>query len=113
MRTKDILIDTFDDILILYRYLYSSPEHSVTVSNALCNLTIKMKEDLPFTADNQNFPELPPMNYSEELTLPQLVAIVSQLKVQPPQEFGFPTGFKTHWEEICAIVNTTLGLNKQ
>ena len=57
-----------------------------------------MKDVYDIKAQNLNFPQLPPYNYNNEMTLENvLLGIILQLKKQEAKEFK---QFKNRWEEI-------------
>lgn len=109
MRTKDILLNDFDEAKILYQYLYLSSDHKIRVNNGLCDLDISMTDNCRFRAVNLNFPDNPPLDYTETMTLEQTFGIIEYLKSQPAVEY---VGcFKSRWDEIKTITETNVGLN--
>ncbi len=110
MRTKDTLLK-LEDITILYQYLYMSEDHHITVDNGLTKLLIKMNENGVFRAKNLKFPDLPDFNYSEMMTVPNIMAIIEQLEEVPPLEFA--DHFKNRWEEIKETTLSNLALNRK
>lgn len=110
MRTNDILLDGFDNIQILYQYLYMSEEHSVTVNNGLADLVITMTENCYFQCKNMNFPHLPLMNYTEEMTIPKMLGIIDYLNSVPAIEF--PNTFSSRWDEIKHITLSNVSQNR-
>lgn len=102
MRTVDTLL-AFEDIAILYQYLYLDESHYITVDNGVCKLEIRMRETGFFYAKNLNFPDLPALEYTDMMTIPQMLGIISQLKDVPPVKFEY---FPSRWEELRTI---TLG----
>ena len=66
MRTNDILLDGFNDIRTLQRYLYMSDEHYIEIENVIgVKLRIRMGENLHYYCKNMNFPDLPDACFSE------------------------------------------------
>lgn len=110
MRTKDILLNDFDEAKILYQYLYMSPSHKIRINNGLCDLDISMTDNFGFRAVNLNFPDNPPLDYTEIMTLAQTLGIIEYLKSQPAVEYV--GSFKSRWDEIKTITETNVGLNK-
>lgn len=102
MRTVDVLLG-IEEIAILYQYLYLDESNYITVDNGMCKMEIRMSETGRFYAKNLNFPELPALDYTENMTLPQMLGIISQLKEVPPVIFD---RFSSRWEELLTI---TLG----
>lgn len=109
MRTKDVLLDDFNDIDILYRYLYMSEDHTIDIHNNIVNLRLRMTENLTFKVLNLNFPDLPELDYSEMMTLPQTLGIIDLLKHEPGI-LGFREG-QSRWDEIKDITWAQLALN--
>ena len=109
MRTVDTLLE-LEDITILWQYLYMSEDHYITVDNGITKLEIRMNEHCYFHAKNLNFPELPDLNYSDMMTIPNMLGIIDQLKHVPPTEFK--NEFKSRWEEIKTITQTCVVHNK-
>lgn len=69
MRTNDILLDGFNDIRTLQRYLYMSDEHYIEIENVIgVKLRIRMGENLHYYCKNMNFPDLPDACFSESMT---------------------------------------------
>lgn len=110
MRTKDILLDGFDNICTLQRYLYMSEEHYIEIENAIgVKLRIRMGENLQYYCKNMNFPDLPDARWSDNMTNGNMLAIIDQLKENPA--IKFPNRFKSRWEEIVAITLTNVAQN--
>lgn len=66
MRTNDILLDGFNDIRTLQRYLYMSDEHYIEIENVIgVKLRIRMGENLHYYCKNMNFPDLPDACFSD------------------------------------------------
>lgn len=106
---------SFDDIPILLQYLYMSEEHKILIHNAI-NVPLEIfivtdeKNNISFGCRNLNFPELPPMNYTDDAHPETLLRIISQLKKEKAVQF--PQRFDNRWEEIKEITLTNLSLNK-
>lgn len=109
MRTVDTLLE-LEDIPILWQYLYMSEDHYITVDNGLTKLEIRMTDNCYFKAKNLRFPELPDHNYTDMMTIPNMLGIIDQLKHSPPVEFK--NEFKSRWEELKAITITNVAQNK-
>lgn len=110
MRTNDILIDGFDNIRTLQRYLYMSEEHYIEVENVIgVKLQIRMSENLHYYCKNMNFPDLPGTCWSDNMTNENMLAIIDQLKESPAVEF--PNSFKSRWEEIVTITSANVVQN--
>lgn len=110
MRTKDVLIDGFEDIKILQQYLYMNEEHTITIKNRMnTNLRIHMNEHGCYLCENLVFPHLTPTNQTEHMTIPTMLSIIQQLKEQPAEQF--PKIFENRWEEIQEICRTNLAIN--
>lgn len=110
MRTKNVLIDDFEDIKIFYQYLYLDPDHRITFSNGLTGLIIRMDDNLNILIKNKKFPDVPEMNI-DSLAPNNILAIIDLLKEKPAIEY--PEGIlKNRWEEIKEITMANLSLNK-
>jgi hypothetical protein len=109
MRTVDILF-ALEDITILYQYLYMSEDHFITVDNGIAKLEIRMRENCSFCAKNLNFPDLPDLEYTDMMVIPNMLGIIDQLKNVPPVEFK--NEFRSRWEEIRAITLANVSQNK-
>lgn len=112
MRTKDTLVNGFEDLATLLQYLYMSEDHSIEVENAIgVPLQIRMDENLRCCCKNLNFPYLPEINWTEEMNVPTIMAVVDQQKKKPATEF--PKRFSSRWEEIKILTRTQLSLNRK
>jgi hypothetical protein len=109
MRTVDTLFD-LEEISILLQYLYMDEDHYVTVDNGVTKLEIRMTESGYFRAKNLRFPDLPDLNYTDMMTIPNMLGIIDQLKHVPPVEFK--NEFKSRWEELKTITITNVAQNK-
>lgn len=97
-----------ENYTILMQYLAIG--ESIIINNGLANIEIYMKDPYDIKAQNLNFPQFPPYNYNEEMTLENvLLGIIPQLQKQEPKEFK---KFKNRWEEIKTITNDTIAINK-
>ena len=108
MRTVDTLL-AMEDIVILYQYLYMNENNFITIDNKVAKFEIRMTEKGLFTAKNLNFPDLPPLNYTDMMTINNMMGIISQLKEVPPIEFD---RFSSRWEELQAITLLNVCHNK-
>ena len=109
MRTVDTLF-ALEDITILYQYLYMSEDHYITVDNGIAKLEIRMRENCSFRAKNLNFPDLPDLEYTDMMMVPNMLGIIDQLKNVPPVEFK--NEFRSRWEELRAITLANVSQNK-
>lgn len=109
MRTTDTLFD-MEEIPVLYQYLYMDEGHFITVDNGVTKLEIRMTDGCFFKAKNLRFPDVPDLNYTDMMTIPNMLGIIDQLKNVPAVEF--PTCFANRWEEIKTITNTNVAQNK-
>ena len=109
MRTNDVLF-SLEEIPILWQYLYMSENHFITIDNGLAKLEIRMRENCTFHAKNLNFPDLPDLNYTDMMNIPNMLGIIDQLKTVPPVEY--PDCFKNRWEEVRSITLTNVSQNK-
>lgn len=110
MRTRDVLVEGFDNIKILQQYLYMSEEHFIEIENSIgVKLQIRMRDNLHYYCKNMNFPDLPDMYWSENMTNETMLAIIDQLKEKEAIEF--PLRFDNRWEEIRGLALMQLSLN--
>lgn len=85
--------------------------HEVVIDNGMTKIKLSMDEDYHIKGLNLNFPNLPPYNYDEEMTLHNiLMGIIPQLKNQKPIEF--PNTFKNRWEEIKKQTLDEVAMNR-
>lgn len=110
MRTKDTLIEDFEDIKTLQQYLYMDEEHNVIIHNSIgVPLRIRMDDELRYWCQNMNFPDVPEMYYGEEMTVNNTLNVIATLKEEPAVEF--PKRFKNRWEEVQTLTKANLALN--
>jgi hypothetical protein len=108
MRTVSTLLD-LEEIPILWQYLYMNEDHYVTVDNGVAKLEIRMRENCSFHAKNLNFPDLPDLEYTDMMIIPNMLGIIDQLKNIPPIEFK---DFKSRWDEIRTITLANVVQNR-
>lgn len=108
MRTVSTLLD-LEEITILWQYLYMNEDHYVTVDNGVAKLEIRMRENCSFHAKNLNFPDLPDLEYTDMMIIPNMLGIIDQLKNIPPIEFK---DFKSRWDEIRTITLANVVQNR-
>jgi hypothetical protein len=109
MRDVNTLLD-LDEIPILWQYLYMNPEHYITVDNGVTKLEIRMRDNCSFHAKNLNFPDLPDLEYTDMMVIPNMLGIIDQLKNVPAIEF--PAEFKSRWEELKTITLANVVQNR-
>ena len=109
MRTTNTLFD-MEEITILYQYLYMDESHYITIDNGLTELELRMQDSCYFHAKNLRFPDSPGLDYTDMMTIPNILGIIDQLKQTSAVEF--PTCFANRWEEIKTITNTNVAQNK-
>lgn len=104
---KDDLF-AIEDYATLMQYLALG--YKIKVNNGMADIEIWMEDVYKIKGLNLNFKDLPPYNYSEEMTLENVIlGIIPQLKEQEPEEFKT---FENRWEEIRSITLETVALNK-
>ena len=108
MRTVSTLLD-LEEIPILWQYLYMNEDHYVTVDNGVAKLEIRMRENCSFYAKNLNFPDLPDLEYTDMMIIPNMLGIIDQLKNVPPIEFK---DFASRWDEIRTITLANVVQNR-
>lgn len=109
MRNVDTLLD-LEEILILWQYLYMAEDHYITVDNGITKLEIRMRENCSFHAKNLNFPDLPDLEYTDMMVIPNMLGIIDQLKNISPIEFK--KEFSSRWDEIKTITKANIVQNK-
>ena len=109
MRTTGTLFD-MEAIPILWQYLYMDEDHYITIDNGVTKLEIRMTEGCGFRAKNLKFPDVPELNYTDMMTIPNMLGIIDQLKHSPAVEF--PTCFTNRWDEVKTITITNVTQNK-
>ena len=107
MRNKDRLLYSFDNMKILFQYLYIDENHFVDVDNGLTILRIRMDENGVFKAQNTKYPNVPEMVYNEQMYLDVVEVIIDQLEKQK-SDLSY---FTTKWEEIKKITLSNVALN--
>ena len=108
MRTFNTLLD-LEEIPILWQYLYMNEDHYVIVDNGVTKLEIRMRENCSFHAKNLNFPDLPDLEYTDMMIIPNMLGIIDQLKNIPPIEFK---DFASRWDEIRTITLANVVQNR-
>lgn len=108
MRDIPTLLE-LEEIPILWQYLYMDEDNFITVDNGMAKLEIRMRESCTFHTKNLNFPDLPDLEYTEMMTVPNMLGIIDQLKGVPPVEIK---SFSSRWEEIRSITLATVAQNK-
>ena len=104
MRNKERL-KAFEDVAILFQYLYMDENHSIVVNNGLCDLQIRMDEDCHvFCQIEQN-----DLQYDDAMSIANTLAIIEQLKTAKPTQY--PDHFNSRWDEIKDITKLNLALN--
>lgn len=109
MRTKETLL-AFEDISLLYQYLYMDEKHMVTFNNGVTDLTIRMTDNLSIMCKNLRYPESPEFNWTEYFTPESCINIIEILKTMPAEEYK--ESFVNRWEEIKSITSFNLALNR-
>ena len=109
MRDVDTLLTDFNEIKILYQYLYMSEDHYIDVQALGAVLRITLNENLNFRCQNLNFPDLPATSYNDMMTLNQTLGIIEQLK-ETPGILGYQKN-QSRWEEIAEITQIQVALN--
>lgn len=108
-RSRDILVDGFDDIKKLLQYLYMSKDHKIVCNNGICDLEFSMTPGMTIMVRNMNFPDLPPTH--REIDLAEMLGIIEMLEEMLPTEF--PDSFKNRWDEVKTICAANMLQNKK
>lgn len=109
MRTREVLIEGFEDVKILLQYLYMNEDHNIDISNGITKLRIKLAENLEVLQMNLSFPHLGYI--CRDMRIEEWLACVKQLKEQP-SDCGYGN-FSNKWEEIKIITLTQVALNRR
>lgn len=107
MRNNVRLLDTTENMKVIYQYLYMSEEHAIIVNNRMTDLELSMDDDGNILCRNMNYPDLPKTRYNDKMNLAVIEAIVSQLEAQPAQK----DYFNNRWEEVKEITNVNAAHN--
>ena len=111
MRSKEMLLDKFEDIKTLQQYLYMDKDHNVVFHNSLdVPLRLRMKGNGEYMCQSLNFPDLPESCWANEMTINTTLAIIDVLEEEPAVEF--PKEFANRWAEIKAITALQISANK-
>ena len=103
MRNKEMFLK-FEEMKMLYQYLYMDEEHSILIKNAIdVPLSLRMNENGAILCKNMNFPEFEETNWTGNMTLQTVSAIIEQLKKTPSVEL--PEIVNNRWDEIKTIVS--------
>lgn len=109
MRSIDGIKD-LKDITTLLLYLYMEDGKTVTYNNGLTDMRIRMDDNFNIWGTNLKFPDLPDMNFNEQMTVPYMLGIINILKNTDPVEF--PGSCESRWNEICTQVGIMMTLNR-
>lgn len=108
-RYKNVLLQGFDEMQTLLRYLYI--EEKVTVNNSIdVPLELSMTETGRIICRNMNYPDFDPTDYTEHMDVETCMAIAEQLREKEPEMKK--TMLKNRWEEIKTVVDFTISQNK-
>lgn len=104
------MIKGFEDIKVLYQFLYQSEEHYIEIPSVTGSIiTLHMSQECRFIGKNSALPDIPEIDYTCDMSIPMLLQIIQELKNTPAIEF--PKRFENRWEEIMTISNTNVALN--
>lgn len=110
-RSKQLLVDGFENMKILMQYLYMSEEHSIVIKNCIdVPLELSMNDDGIVMCKNLNFPEFQETVWQENMDVESVQSICEQLIEQEPQTYK--ENMKNRWEEICFVVSVNISQNK-
>lgn len=112
MRTRDILVEGFENIKILQQYLYMNEEHNIFIHNSLgIPLRLRMDDKGRYMCQNMNSPDLPETCWAETMTINVTLDVIELLKEEPAVEFS--QRFTNRWEEVKALTLINISLNTQ
>ena len=109
MRTVDTMLE-FEEIPVLFQYLYMNEDHNIIVNNGITDLQIRMTDRCYFAVKNLSFPDVPEHDYTDMMNIPNMLGIINQLKTIPPADFK--NEFSSRWEEIKAITAANVTSNR-
>ena len=58
---------------------------------------------------NTAFPNVPPMNFTQDLTPLKILEVIKEIKMQSPKQF--PNRFSNRWDEIKETTLLNLSIN--
>lgn len=111
MRLKETLF-SLSEFTVLCQYLYMDEKHTVTFSNGVTDLSLRMNDDLSVICKNLRFPDVPEVIWNDEFYPANCLNIIALLKEMPPEEFK-DGSFSSRWDEIKTITLANLGYNKK
>lgn len=110
MRSRDSLINDFDDIKVLLQYLYMNEKHSIIVEN-IYGIKLEYTMDENFHITCLNLKTNSPIGAYNSFSSPsQMLELIEYLKSEEPLELN--NSAKNRWEEIRIIVKSTVALNE-
>ena len=105
MRTKEVLVNGFEEVKTLMQYLYMNGEHTIKIPNGLTTLRLSMNENMEII----NYDSYLGFKHKRPMELSEWFSCVKLLKEQPSDyEHG---QFQNKWEEIKAITSMNVALN--
>jgi len=107
MREKEALKD-LSDVLVLYQYLYMDSANRIIINNGMAELEIRLNENFEFFCRNLNFPDLPEMCHTMQMTLSYCIGVIACLKEQKPKLFPRVCG--SEWDVIKTITASAMAL---
>ena len=109
MRTKDGLLDDFENMKLFCQYLYLDENNRIRYFNVMTTLEIRMNDNYSFKAKNLKFPDIPEMHFDENMSPGNILGIIDVLKEQPAEEY--PDRFSNRWDEVKTITQMQTSLN--
>ena len=109
MRIVDYMVD-IEEISTLLLYLYIKEENTITYNNGLTDLRIRMDDHFNIRCTNLKFPDLPDMNFNDQMTVPYMLGLIDQLRKQKPEIYSSNI-ISNRWQEINTEVKTVRALN--
>lgn len=99
----------FSEMTMLFQYLYLSEDNYIDIKNSTgVTLRLRMNDNMVILCQNMNFPDLPPSNWSEKMTINTVFFIIDQLKEAPA--IKCPKRCENRWEEIESICKPHMSL---
>ena len=106
MRTREVLVEGFEEIKTLMQYLYMDENNYIAIPGTIITFQFFMNEDMEI----YNYDKYTGTKYPRPLTISDWLACVERLKEQP-SDCGYGN-FSNKWEEIKTITLMQVALNK-
>ena len=106
MRTREVLVEGFEDVKTLMQYLYMDENNYITIPGQFSKFQFSMDENMEIYNYDRHFN----IKQHRPLSLSEWLSCVEHLKGQPSDcDYG---NFSNKWEEIKTITLMQVALNK-